>query len=47
MGASDDDDDTGMAALQCMDAMNTLLHVLNTHKEMYADLEPVRLPPSF
>jgi len=44
MTASDDDDDTGMAALQCMDAMNTLLHVLRDHREMYAELEPVMVP---
>jgi hypothetical protein len=41
MSADDEDDEVGMAALQCMDAMNTLLHVLSEHREMYAELEPV------
>jgi len=45
MSADDDEDEnTGMAALQCMDAMNTLLHVLRDHKEKYAELEPVMVP---
>jgi hypothetical protein len=42
--ASEDDDDACLAAVQCMDAVNTVLQVVRKMPEMYLQIEVVLIP---